>query len=248
MAAPLIGRTVRRLRTEQALTQQALASRLGISASYLNLIEHEQRPVTASLLIKLTETLKVDLAALSGTQERQLEAGLREVFADPLLDQPVEAKDIAAIAGDSPAAARAVLALYRAWRVARDDSSGIALPSGRRMLLPNEEARDAFHERANHFSELETAAESIVATLPTPPADRDHAITERLRRTHGLQVEVGPLEAALRRYDPAHRTLILSDQLPRESQSFHLAFQLVLLEARDAIEAQIAAIAPSSTE
>ena len=73
----------------------ALAGKLGISASYLNLIEHEQRPVTASLLIKLTETLKVDLAALSGSQERQLEAGLREVFADPLLDQPVDAKDLA---------------------------------------------------------------------------------------------------------------------------------------------------------
>ncbi len=51
--ATLIGRTVRRLRQEQSLTQQALAVRLGISASYLNLIEHEQRAVTASLLIKL---------------------------------------------------------------------------------------------------------------------------------------------------------------------------------------------------
>src|SRR6201994_5046950 len=118
MAAPLIGRTVRRLRGEQGLTQQALAGRLGVSPSYLTLIEHEQRPVTASLLIKLAETLKVDLAALSGSQERQLEAGLREVFADPMLDQPVEGKELATLAADSPAAARAILALYRAWRVA----------------------------------------------------------------------------------------------------------------------------------
>ena len=62
MARALIGRTVRRLRTEQRLSQQALAARLGISASYLNLIEHDQRAVTASLLIKLGETLRVDLA------------------------------------------------------------------------------------------------------------------------------------------------------------------------------------------
>ncbi|HWA81333.1 MAG TPA: helix-turn-helix transcriptional regulator, partial [Acetobacteraceae bacterium] len=55
MARALIGRTVRRLRAERQLTQQALASRLGISASYLNLIEHDQRGVTASLLIKLAE-------------------------------------------------------------------------------------------------------------------------------------------------------------------------------------------------
>ena len=72
MARALIGRTVRRLRTERDLSQQALATRLGISASYLNLIEHDQRAITASLLIKLGETLRVDLAALSGNAERQL--------------------------------------------------------------------------------------------------------------------------------------------------------------------------------
>ena len=248
MSAPLIGRAVRRLRTEQSFTQQALAARLGISASYLNLIEHEQRPVTAGLLIKLAETLKVDLAALSGSQERQLEAGLREVFADPLLDQPVEARDLAAMAADSPAAARAVLALYRAWRVAREESSGLALPSGRRLLLPTEETRDAFHERANHFPELEREAEALAASLPSTPADRDHAMVERLRSEHGLHVQVGPLEGALRRYDKAGRSLMLSEQLPRESQSFHLAFQLVLLEARETVEAAITEIAPSSAE
>ena len=248
MAAPLIGRTVRRLRGEQGFTQQALAGRLGISASYLNLIEHEQRPVTASLLIKLAETLKVDLAALSGTQERQLEANLREVFADALLDQPVDARDIAAIASESPAAARAVLALYRNWRVAREESSGIALPSGRRILMPNEEARDAFHDRANHFPELEAAAEAIAAALPSIPPDRDHAMAERLRLTHGLHVEIGPLDGALRRFDPTTRRLVLSEQLPRESQGFHLSFQLALLEVRDIIESLIGAISPSSTE
>ena len=193
MVAPLIGRAVRRLRTEQALTQQGLAARLGISASYLNLIEHEQRPVTAALLIKLAETLKVDLASLSGSQERQLEAGLREVFADPLLDQQIDGKELAALAANSPAAARGILALYRSWRVAREESSGIALPSGRRLLMPNEEARDAFHDRANHFPELETAADALSAGLPTLPADRDYAIVERLRRTHGLHVSVGPV-------------------------------------------------------
>jgi len=59
MARPLIGRTIRRLRTEQNLTQQALAARLGVSASYLNLIEHDQRGVTASLLLKLGNTLTI---------------------------------------------------------------------------------------------------------------------------------------------------------------------------------------------
>ena len=246
MAGPLIGRTVRRYRIEQGVTQQALASRLGISASYLNLIEHEQRAVTANLLIKLAEALRVDLAALSGAQERQMEAGLREVFADPQLDQSVPDAELAALAAASPTAGRAILALYRNWRVAREDSSGIALPSGRRMVMPHEEARDAFHERANHFPALETAAESIA--LPSAPAELNHAIAERLRQVHGLHIVVGPQDGLLRRYEPSTRSLFLSEQLPRESRGFQMAFQLALLELREAVEAQVDAIAPSTPE
>src|SRR5262252_32113 len=100
MARIRVGRTVRRLRIERELSQQALANRLGISASYLNLIEHDQRSVSGSLLIKLAETLQLDLAALSGAEERKLEIGLREVFSDPLLGaDAVPEAEIAALAG-----------------------------------------------------------------------------------------------------------------------------------------------------
>jgi predicted transcriptional regulator/DNA-binding XRE family transcriptional regulator len=249
MSRALIGRTVRRLRGERQLSQQSLAGRLGISASYLNLIEHDQRAVTASLLIKLGETLRVDLATLSGTQERQLEVGLREAFADPLLGaEAVPDEEAAALAGSAPNAARAVLALYRAWRVAREDSGGIALPSGRRILLPNEEARDFFNDRSNFFPALETAAEALAQELAATPAEMNHAIAERLRRRHGLSVVVQKLDGAFRRYDPAARLLVLSEALPRESRGFQMAFQLALLEARDAVEAEITAAAPSSPE
>jgi transcriptional regulator with XRE-family HTH domain len=184
MSRTVIGRTVRRLRTERALSQQALAVSLGISASYLNLIEHDQRAVTASLLIKLAETLRVDLRELSGTQERQLQVGLREAFGDPLLGaDEVPEQEIEALAAGSPQAARAVLALYRAWRVAREDANGIALPSGRRILLPNEEVRDYFDDHSNHFPTLEVAAEALAHELaPGAPAEMNHAIAERLRR------------------------------------------------------------------
>ena len=249
MARALIGRTVRRLRSEQRLSQQALAVRLGISASYLNLIEHDQRAVTASLLIKLGETLRVDLATLSGRGERQLELSLREAFGDPLLSaDAVPEAELAELAAAAPNAARAVLALYRAWRVAREDAGGIALPSGRRVLLPNEEARDFFDDRGNHFPPLEAAAEVIAAELRAAPAEMNHAIAERLRRLHGLSVTVQRLEGALRRYDPATRSLALSEMLPRESRGFHMAFQLALLEARDAAEAILTAAVPSSLE
>ena len=249
MPRPLIGRTIRRIRLEQAMTQQALASRLGISASYLNLIEHDQRNVTASLLIKLAEVLQIELASLSGASERQLQAGLREVFADPMLaHETVPEAELEALASASPNATRSILTLYRAWRVAREDASGIALPSGRRLLLPNEEVRDLFNDRSNHFPSLEAAAEAIVAELGANPAETNHAIAERLRRHHGLVVHVTAMESNLRHYDPATRVLTLSEQLPRESRGFHMAFQLMLLEARDAVEAVLDGASPTSQE
>jgi predicted transcriptional regulator/transcriptional regulator with XRE-family HTH domain len=234
---------------EKAMSQQALATRLGISASYLNLIEHDQRGVTAALLIKLSEILRVDLAALSGTSERQLESYLREAFADPVLSaEEVPEEDIAQLASASPAAARAILALYRAWRVAREDSGGIALPSGRRMLLPTEEVRDFFSDNANHFPSLERAAEALTSEWGSRPSESNHAIAERLRRNHGLTIIVGPLEGALRKYDPATRGLWLSEELPRESRGFHLAFQLALLECRDVVEQIVEVATPSTPE
>jgi predicted transcriptional regulator/transcriptional regulator with XRE-family HTH domain len=249
MAKPLIGRTVRRLRAERGLTQQALAARLGISASYLNLIEHDQRAVTASVLIKLTEALGVDLAALSGHAERQLESGLREVLADPLLglDEIPEA-EVQAMAASAPNAARGMLALYRAWRVAREDASGIALPSGRRILLPNEEARDFFHERANHFPALEEFSEKLIAELDAAPAEMNHAIAERLRRRHEVRVTVTAMSDAIRRYDPATRVLQLSESVPRESRGFRMAFQLALMEGREAVERALAGHQPTTAE
>jgi predicted transcriptional regulator/transcriptional regulator with XRE-family HTH domain len=246
----MIGRTVRRLRTERGLTQQALAASLGISASYLNLIEHDQRGVTATLLMKFAQHFAVDLAALGGAEERQTEAHLREAFADPLLGaETVPDTEIAAMVDAAPAAARATLALYRAWRAAREDASGLNLPSGRRILLPTEEARDHFHARQNHFPRLEAAAEAIHAGLGAAlPAEMNHAIAERLRRTHGMRIAVGDLAGALRRYDAGTRTLFLSDLLPRESRGFQMAFQLMLIEAQEAVEQEVEEAKPSSEE
>lgn len=234
------------------MTQGALAAALGISASYMNLIESDQRAVTASLVFKLADALGVDLAVLSGQAEGRLEAGLREAFRDPLLGaDAVPDEQVAALTASAPDAARAVLALWRAWRVAREDSAGIALPSGRRMLLPAEESRDAFHDAANHFPALESAAESLRAgPLGEPgPHDVEPALVARLRVAHGLSVEVAPLDPGTsRRHDRAAGRLLLAESLPRESRAFHLAFKLALLECREAVESALARMEPSGEE
>ena len=252
MIGPRIGQAIRRLRKERGLTQAGLATRLGISASYLNLLEHDERSVTASLLIKLTRLLDVDVEALTGLEQRGLEVGLREALTDPLLDaEPIAEEAYAAIAAH-PAAARAVLSLSRAWAAAREDALGLALPSGRRVKLPHEEARALFNEHGNYFPTLEDAAQSVRDELERDglagQSEMNHAVAERLRHRHGLLVRVAPLEGALRSYSASTRLLVLSDLLKRESRGFHMAFQLMLIEAHDSVEALLAEVAPSSPE
>src|SRR3954447_13213704 len=87
VAEPLrLGGKVRALRRRENLTQVQLAAQLGISASYLNLIEANRRPLPANLLIKLAQLFGVDVAAFAGDDDGRLIADLTEAFADPVLE------------------------------------------------------------------------------------------------------------------------------------------------------------------
>src|SRR5215475_4393745 len=168
----LLGAKLRRLRQDRGLTQAQMAGELGISPSYLNLIEHNERPVTVALLLKLGKAFDVDLQALSDDDERKLSLALREVFADGALQQhEIRPEEVQELVGASPRAARAIIDLYRAFRSAREDAQALVLSTapasgkgGRRITLPTEEARDFFHDRTNHFPAIEAAAEALWRT------------------------------------------------------------------------------------
>jgi predicted transcriptional regulator/DNA-binding XRE family transcriptional regulator len=252
----LLGAKIRRLRQERKLTQMQMAERLGISASYLNLIEHDERPMTVALLLKLGQTFDVDLQELSDDSERRLAASLREVFADAALGGgAVQPEEIGRMIAAAPKAARGVVDLYRAWRAAREDAQAISidLPSGRtqRIVLPAEEARDFFESRANHFADIEEAAETIWRDGNLSHSGLSHQLASRLTSRHGISVETATLDTmggALRRFDASARKLVLSEALPLASRHFHLAYQLGLIEARDAIDTLIRAAKLSTPE
>lgn len=64
-AAPLIGTLIRERRLAMALRQGDLAEKVGISASYLNLIEHNRRRIGGDVLGRIAAVLEVAPAALS---------------------------------------------------------------------------------------------------------------------------------------------------------------------------------------
>lgn len=244
MSKALLGPKIRRLRQERRLTQQQMAGRLGISPSYLNLIEHDERPVTVALLLKLGQTFGIDLQELSDDAERRLAASLSEVFADSGRGAgEIDADEVRRLVANAPKAGRAIVELYRAFRTAREDAQSLQLdlPGGRtrRIVLPTEEVRDFFEAHANHFAAIEEAAEGLEFAADDP-AELGRRIADRLLSRHGTAVVVAPFEpmsGALRRYEPKTRTLYLSEVLPPPSRMFQLAYHLGLVEGTAAIDA-----------
>src|SRR5688572_31961258 len=120
MADPKYGKKIRALRHREGLTQAVLAERLGVSASYLNLIENDRRPLTTDLLLKLAQSFDLDLRYFRTDNDTHLVADLVEVFGDTVFeDHPLTSREIADFAGSHPDVARAVVRLHQAYMNAR---------------------------------------------------------------------------------------------------------------------------------
>jgi len=78
----LTGTRVRERRTILGLKQSELARNVGISASYLNLIEHNRRRIGGKLLLAIAAALEVEPSVLSEGAEATLIAILREAASD----------------------------------------------------------------------------------------------------------------------------------------------------------------------
>jgi predicted transcriptional regulator/DNA-binding XRE family transcriptional regulator len=244
-----LGARLKRLRRDRGLTQTAMAGDLGVSPSYLNHIERNQRPVSAQLLLRLAQTYDVDLRQLGQTGAAG-EAELAEVLADPLfqgLDVPRH--ELLQLADDAPGAAEAILRLYRAFSEQRDRAraavaDGAATTDG---PTPADWVRELIQSRANHFPELDTLGEALHAALdPNQTGDGFESLARtRLQARHNLSVRVMPAEVMVewtRRFDPHRRRLLLSETLDASSRAFAIAYQLALSEH----EAELAALADAA--
>ncbi|MCO5070843.1 MAG: short-chain fatty acyl-CoA regulator family protein [Rhizobiaceae bacterium] len=252
------GPRVRRIRTGLGLTQTAMAEGLGISPSYLNLIERNQRPLTVQLLLKLASTYKVDPADLQGEAKGSV-AALKEAFSDPLLSGELPGdQELIDLAESAPNAAAAVAKLYRAYReqarrlsdlsiLLAHEGTTSALAS---TQLPIDEVRDALERRPNHFPAIEEEAEAF-AKLLDPRDDLFGALKAWLRREHGIVVRVLPVATMpnwRRRYDRHSQRLFLSERLSPFDQLREVAMEASLIRMSVAIAADVQALKLSSDE
>lgn len=229
------------------MTQTQLAARLEISASYLNLIESNQRPLPAHLLVKLAQIFRVELQAFADDSQARLADSLQEVFADPLLEEhSVTTNDVRELA-ESPAAARAVISLFHAYRSSVESMRELSsqLYDGRAFHgvdpahLPSEESSDVIQENLNYFPELEAAAEELAAAARLDRNDLYRSLANFLGAKHGIEIVLEPASrdrGLIRRFVPESRTLHLSEVLPPWSRQFQVAHQLGLLDGAPAID------------
>lgn len=126
MRAP-IGFRISNRRKSLKISQAALARSLGISASYLNLIENNKRDIGGALLNRVAAQLDIDIDELAGRAEQKLLQDLEEAFADPVLEslpfRPDERRELVA---QYPASGAALARLHRAYSSAINNADAYA--------------------------------------------------------------------------------------------------------------------------
>src|SRR6188472_1222361 len=163
-----VGPRFRRIRQQLGLSQTQMAEGLEISPSYINLIERNQRPVTAQILLRLAETYDLDLRDLATADEDRFFAELNEIFSDPLFRQielpKQELRDLAELC---PGVAHGLQRLYAAYAEARrGETIAASRFAGRDEPIqyeadPVERVRDLIEANRNHFPALDVAAEKL---------------------------------------------------------------------------------------
>jgi hypothetical protein len=241
----LAGPALRRLRKRESLTQAAMASLLGISPSYLNLIERNQRPLSARVLVQVIERFDFDPRSL---REDDVIGGLdgmvRRLADKRFGDLGIDREEVHEFLSAAPQIAAAFARLY--------DARGHG-GEGERSVTEDTAAaaRRAIERWQNHFADLDHAAEDLADELRLSRGEISAALSERLREKHQLQVRILPAEVMpgqVHRLDLHARQLQLSEMLPGAARRFQIARQVGSLEMRERIELLVAGANLASPE
>lgn len=143
----LVGTQLRERRRALGIAQSALAARIGISASYLNLIEANKRNIGGALLKRLAGELGLAIDEIDGARQRRLVADLAALAGEPVLaEYRIDPASAAEFAGVHASWASALVGLHRAW-------------------IDRDQAVTALSDRLSHDPFLGTAVHSMLSRL-----------------------------------------------------------------------------------
>ena len=240
----LIGPRLRRFRQTLGITQARMAEDLSISTSYLNLMEHNQRALSAKVLLRMAEIYDFDIAGFTGANDAHLVAEIYEAMRDPIFKGDTISKNEAEdLVNASPNAAKALLKLYGQHRDMSRRMTDIHAQRDKVELLEQsseavEDVRRFIHSKHNYFARLDEAAEVLSNELSLKNREAYTALAQRLKDVHGLSVRITPVDIMpqmLRYFDRHSKRINLSELLRQSGRRFQLAVQIGRLEQSDLI-------------
>lgn len=226
MAKHFAGAQIHTLRMNRGLTQVEMARKLGISTSYLNQLENDQRPLTVTVLLQLTRVFGVDASYFSPDAQQRTVRELAELLPGIGDDELTE------FALRFPAVAQGVRDIPSLF-----DAS---------LANPHISVRDFFQDNENYFDDLDTAAERFALQAPSRQL-RLTRLAAAFDREHGYTVRFNQHTAGARSIVDTHtREIRLRTGLTEAQQCFELSYHYGLIEHAGLIETHVRPLADAT--
>ena len=247
-----IGSRIRKERRTKGLSQTDLSKNLGISASYLNLLESGRRTITVPLLIKIGNELDLSLRDLTLESNRRMLSDIMDVLSNEMFeDLDITNLETNEFIGSNPNIAKALLTLNDSYKSLRDDMQdrlenldvASSVKERKSSRLPVEVVSDFLQENKNYFETLEKKAEELREKigLRFGPGigSTEIKFTNYLKSEYKIEVKIVPPEEddkSFKRYNKKENILYLSEMLTYTSRNFHLAYQIAYFDGVNLIE------------
>ena len=231
-----IGPKIKSFRRQLGLQANKLAEQLGISASYLNLIESGKRKIDGDLLLKVCEELKIELSDLTNKSDLNLVNDISELLDDKLFeDLDIVGPEVKDLVNTNPKIAKALIKLGDNFKqkdheiINKVENLSGKIIDSRKTAFPGEVISDFLQEKKNYFPKLEEFANNVFEKVQKNNRTRYVALCEFLKTEYSITVkDVIPDEGKpfSKIYDKNKEELLLSDYNSLETKKLHAAAQI----------------------
>ena len=241
-----IGPKIKAFRRQLGLQANKFAERLGISPSYLNLIEAGKRKIDGNLLIKISKELRIDLSDLTSKKDLNLENDISDLLDDQLFeDLDILGPEVKDLVSSNPKIAKALIKLGDNYKqkdheiVNKVENISGKIIDNRKTSFPGEVISDFLQENKNYFPKLEEFANNIFKKVQKNNRTRYIALCDFLKKEFSITVkDIIPEETKpfSKVYNKKNKELLLSDYNSLETKKLHAAAQIAQEGAIDIIE------------
>ncbi len=231
-----IGPKIKAFRRKLGIQANKLADQLGISPSYLNLIEGGKRKIDGDLLLKACQELKIELSDLAVKSDLNLVNDISELLDDQLFeDLDILGPEIKDLVNTNPKIARALIKLGDNFKqkdhdiVNRVENLSGKIIDSRKAAFPGEIVSDFLQENKNYFPKLEDFANSVFEKIQINNRSTYFGLCEFLKKEYGILVkDVLPEEGKpfSKIFKKNKKELLLSDYVTLETKKLYAASQI----------------------